>query len=176
MQRQVPTSCLRIAALLGLLAPAASAAPAPPIHQLASTVQRVEQAPFLVVNRAASGATALERFRSGRPGGTLPSGEPLVAILRAEPVELGDAVTVTRAERHGNQIDIEVEERVCMCGHTIGGTVVPYVEIALGALPKGSYVLKLREVALTYDDEAHPERAAHPRRLFEAQGVPLEVR
>jgi hypothetical protein len=47
--------------------------------------------------------------------------------------------------------------------------------VALGALPKGDYVVKLREVALTYSDEGHPERATRPTRLFEAQGLPFQV-
>jgi len=155
--------------------PAAAAPPAP--QRLASTITQVAQppAPSVVVAPRAAGASVVERFAAPR-NGVLPAGQPLVAILRAGAVDLGDTVNVVRAERVGATIYVEVEERICLCGRTITNPTVPYVEVALGALPAGSYTLALRETQLTFSEEQHPETASHPRRVLELQGMPLTVR
>jgi hypothetical protein len=163
--------------LVALATSPALAAPPPAARPLASDVTRVAQrspSPVVIALRSA-GRTAVERFASN-PSGARPAGQPLVAILRAEEIDLGDQVEVVRAEQVGATIYVEVEERICMCGRTVSGPVVPYVEIALGALPAGDYTLVLRETQLTYSDELHPERASNPRRLLELQGMPLLVR
>ena len=129
----------------------------------------------MIIAPLAAGANAVERF-TAYPGGVLPASQPLVAILRAEALDLGDTVNVVRAERIGSTIFIDVEERLCMCGRTITSPTVPYVEVALGALPAGNYTLVLHETQLTFTEEQHPETASHPRRLLELQGMPITVR
>lgn len=168
---------LLLAVLLVTFPSLAAAAPgaAPRALPLKSHIEKTNAPRRLRVTPKKSGHSAQERLARA-PSGSLPAGQPLVAVLRGEQVDVGDPVRVTRAERIGNRFEIEVEERIDLGPHTVSGMVVPYVEVSLGALPAGDYTVAVRETARTFSDRQHPEKLSAPRLLARYDGMPFQVR
>jgi hypothetical protein len=150
---------LRISTLLLLLvAPAvAFASPTP----LTSTVLHAPVDPAVVVVPASAGKTILERYRT-RTSPT--SGTPLVVIVRLADASSPDQVAVTDAHRDGTKITITIESRRYVGALSANVMTTPFVEIALGDLPKATYSVDIDEQVLDFTKVDAPQTASKRHR------------
>lgn len=142
-----------------VLAFAATADAAP--TSLTSTVARVPAEPPVVIVPAAAGKTTLERYRSTQKP---TSDAPLVLIARLPEANLPDVFAVTRATRDGDKIAISIESRRFKGPLYRNDVTTPLVEIALGALPTGTYTIDIDEEVMEFTKQDAPATAGKPHR------------
>jgi hypothetical protein len=129
---------------------------------LTSKVTRVDVEQEVVIAAAAAGKTPLERYRAAAPG-PYASGTPLVVIIRLPVTNSPDVVTVTDAHRDGNKVSIAIETRRFDGPLSANEVMTPLVEVALGALPKGTYTINIAERVLRFTKYSAPQTATDPR-------------
>jgi hypothetical protein len=143
-------------ALAGLVPSGALAEP------LSSSVTRVSMEPNVVVAPANAGKTPLERYRAAaaRP---YAAGTPLVVIARLPFANSPDVVTVTDAHRDGGKISVAIETRRFDGDLSANVVTTPLVEVALGALPNGTYTIDVVERVLHFSKYGEPQTATNPK-------------
>ena len=120
-----------------------------------------EGGPMLGVVPESAGTDGAARY-GALPTAVLPSGVPLVVLVRTPVLASSDSVEVERAGRDGTTIDVVVAMR------TYTGTLfanVPYVGLVqarLGALPPGDYTLAVTWRTWPFGDLAHPDVTEKP--------------
>jgi len=153
---------MRICLVALLLAPAlaptlGAAAPT----KLSSTVTRLPSEPAIVIVPASAGKTVLERYRSGaRPA----SGAPLVVIVRLPEASTPDTFAVTDAHLDGTKIAIAIESRRFHGPLAANDATTPLVEITLGDLAKGTYMIDIDEQIFDFTKPDAPQTASKPHR------------
>lgn len=122
-----------------------------------------ESGPSLLVVPKNVGETSADRYiQHTNMGETLPSGEPLVAIVRIALLSTPDEIKVIRASRDGSTFLIELEKR-CYEGQLAGNDPkIALVQVDLGSLVPGRYEVVVAETTLGFFDLKHPENAANP--------------
>jgi hypothetical protein len=164
----------RLPVVLAALAAAMSASPASakrpmPATPLSSTVARLDLDPTVVVAPADAGTTPLERYRATRHPGPYPASTPLVLLVRGGTLNSPDTLAITRAERRGHLVTVELERRRFTGPLSANDVTQPLVEVELGPLGAGDWQIDVRETELTFDKYDHPEAPASPRPGLTAQ-------
>jgi hypothetical protein len=129
---------------------------------LTSTVTRLPVEPTVALAAASSGKTPLERYHAATTG-PYAAGTPLILIIRIPVVNSPDVVTVTDAHRDGGRISVAIETRRFDGMIYRNAITMPLVEVALGALPKGTYTIDVAERVLHYTNASEPEITTNPQ-------------
>ena len=137
---------------------------------LTSSVERLDPEPAVVLRERSAGVTAYDRYHAHHEDKTFPAKSLLVLLIRGEQRNSPDTVTVTRAERDGKKIQITVETRTYSGPLRANIVTTPLIEVTLGALERGDYVVKVRESVLSFTELSHPEKAKSPQ-----PGLALEL-
>jgi hypothetical protein len=145
-------------ALVALLLPAVAAANPTP---LTSTVTRAALEPAVVIVPMSAGHTTVERYRSAEKP---VSGTPLAVIVRLADANSPDVIAVKDAHRDGQKISIALDTR--RFDGPLAGNVVttPFVEIALGNLPSGTYTIDILEQISHFTKLDAPQTAKNAHR------------
>jgi hypothetical protein len=153
---------MRLVLLALLFAPTMAAADR---VALTSTVTRAAVETPVVVVPAAAGKTVIDRFRSGAKAA---SGAPLVVIVRLPDANSPDVVAVSDAARDAGHIAIKLETRRFDGPLYRNVATTPYVEVALGTLPAGTYTIDIAETILHFSKQDAPQTATKPQPGFQS--------
>lgn len=153
--------------LLGVTTMLAFALVASPLRaqNLKSSIERLPRPQRVVIVELASGDSVLERFRAGQlPARVLRPNQPLVVILQVPQLNSPDRLAVTRAAHDRARIRVDIERHE-FTGPLAANVVSDgYIEVQLGALPKGTYRVELRERKLSFAIIDKPETAGNPQK------------
>ena len=152
---------LLIAVVVGLSVGVGSSGALADTTSLTSSVELADLPPRVAIAERASAKTTTARFRERTTRPT--SNVDLVLIVRLEPINSPDRVTVAKAVRRGSRIVISIEVRRFM-GPLAGNDVTePFVEVELGQLAAGTYDVRVDAMTFEFDDFEHPETAVKQR-------------
>jgi hypothetical protein len=119
--------------------------------------------PAIAVAAADAGTTSIERYRQApQPGTALPSGSPLVAIVRSGRLWTADTLEVTDSSSDGRtfQITLDVRKYTGPISANVEREVL--VEGELGTLTAGHYAVVVTRITLEFQDRHYPDRTANP--------------
>jgi hypothetical protein len=124
------------------------------------------QGPSLVVTILDVSKTITARYvQATSAAGPFPEGQPLVAIIRIEPLATPDRLQVAHTERDGSTFKISLQRRR-FTGTLLANVVtVALIEVELGPLARGTYRVTVSETVLEFRDLHHPESAGNPGQL-----------
>jgi hypothetical protein len=129
---------------------------------LTSTITRVDVEQNVVIAAVTAGKTPLARYHAAAPGPYAP-GTPLVLIIRVPLAGSADVVTVTDAHRNGANVPVAIETRRYEGPLHANPATMTLVEVALGALPKGTYTIDVAERVLHFERYGAPQAATDPQ-------------
>jgi len=122
-----------------------------------------QDGPSIAVVAADAASTPAGRYRqAGRPGEPLPSGKPLVALVRSGVLSTPDTIAVADSSSDGNTFRLTLDVRRYIGPISANVEREAIVQAELGALAAGHYVVIVTRTTREFQDLQHPEQAANP--------------
>jgi len=116
----------------------------------------------IVVVERQSGRSPLERYLAAERDVTyLASRRPLAAIYRSATLSTPDQTKVVRARQDRAEFLVEVEFR-CYEGQLAANVAkIVLVQVELGTLEAGDYLIRVMQSTFYYLEADHPEKVSH---------------
>ena len=122
-----------------------------------------QDGPPIVVVAADAASTAAGRYRqAGRPGDALPSGKPLVALVRSGVLSTPDTIEVDESSSDGNTFRLTLDLRRYIGPISANVEREALVQAELGALSAGHYTVVVTQTIREFQTIQQPEQAANP--------------
>ena len=122
-----------------------------------------QDGPSIVVAAADAASTPAGRYRqAGRPGDALPSGRPLMVLVRSGVLSTPDTVQVSDSSIDGHtfRLTLDISRYVGPISANVERETL--VQADLGALAPGLYSVVVARTTREFENMQQPERAANP--------------
>jgi hypothetical protein len=127
-----------------------------------------QDGPSMVVVAADAASTPVGRYRqAGRSGDALPSGKPLVALVRSGVLSTPDTIQAAESSSDGNMFRLTLDLRRYIGPISANVERETLVQAELGALSPGHYTVVITRTTREFQNLQQPEQAANPTSVEE---------
>jgi hypothetical protein len=122
-----------------------------------------QSGPSIVVVATDAAGTPAGRYRqAGRPADSLPSGKPLVALVRSGVLSTPDTIEVADSSTDGHTFRLTLDLRRYTGPISANVERETLVQAELGALSPGRYTVVVTRTTREFQNLQQPEQAANP--------------